>query len=65
MGGNAAQRDFCVSWPNQQKVTVPGLHFFRKDLGAATCHAYDQVVFTTSLKWKAMTNVPLYMMVNS
>ena len=65
MGGNAAQRDFCASWPNQQKVTVPGLHFFEEDSGATTCQACGEVAFITSLKGKAMTDVPLYMMVNS
>ena len=26
-----AQREFCRSWPNQQEVTVPGLHFIQED----------------------------------
>ena len=30
-----AQREFCRSWPNQQEVTVPGLHFIQEDSGAA------------------------------
>lgn len=30
-----AQRAFCRSWPNQQEVTVPGLHFIQEDSGAA------------------------------
>jgi haloalkane dehalogenase len=30
-----AQRDFCRTWPNQQEVTVPGLHFIQEDSGAA------------------------------
>ena len=25
------QRDFCRSWPNQQEVTVPGVHFIQED----------------------------------
>ena len=29
------QREFCRSWPNQQEVTVPGLHFVQEDSGAA------------------------------
>ena len=29
------QRDFCRSWPNQQEVTVPGLHFIQEDSGPA------------------------------
>lgn len=29
-----AQREFCRSWPNQQEVTVPGLHFIQEDSGA-------------------------------
>ena len=34
-----AQREFCRSWPNQQEVTVPGLHFIQEDSGAAIGHA--------------------------
>ena len=30
-----AQREFCRTWPNQQEVTVPGLHFIQEDAGAA------------------------------
>ena len=26
-----AQREFCRSWPNQQEITVPGLHFIQED----------------------------------
>ncbi|MDE2844428.1 MAG: haloalkane dehalogenase, partial [Chloroflexota bacterium] len=26
-----AQREFCRSWPNQQEVTVPGVHFIQED----------------------------------
>ena len=26
-----AQREFCRRWPNQQEVTVPGLHFIQED----------------------------------
>lgn len=29
-----AQRDFCRTWPNQEEVTVPGLHFIQEDSGA-------------------------------
>lgn len=25
------QREFCRSWPNQQEITVPGLHFIQED----------------------------------
>lgn len=25
------QRDFCAAWPNQERVTVPGLHFLQED----------------------------------
>ena len=28
------QRAFCRTWPNQQEVTVPGLHFIQEDAGA-------------------------------
>ncbi len=28
-----AQRDWCRSWPNQQEVTVPGIHFIQEDSG--------------------------------
>jgi haloalkane dehalogenase len=26
-----AARDFCRAWPNQQEVTVKGLHFIQED----------------------------------
>jgi len=26
-----AQRDFCRTWPNQDEITVPGLHFIQED----------------------------------
>lgn len=29
------QREFCRSWPNQQEVTVPGVHFIQEDSGVA------------------------------
>jgi haloalkane dehalogenase len=29
------QRAFCRTWPNQQEVTVPGLHFIQEDAGEA------------------------------
>ena len=29
------QRDFCRAWPNQQEVTVKGLHFIQEDSPAA------------------------------
>jgi haloalkane dehalogenase len=29
------QREFCRTWPNQQEVTVPGLHFIQEDSGVA------------------------------
>ena len=28
-----AQRDWCRTWPNQQEVTVPGIHFVQEDSG--------------------------------
>jgi haloalkane dehalogenase len=28
-----AQRDFCRTWPAQQEITVPGLHFVQEDSG--------------------------------
>ena len=28
-----AQREFCRTWPNQQEVTVPGVHFVQEDSG--------------------------------
>ena len=33
------QREFCRTWPNQQEVTVPGLHFIQEDSGPAIGHA--------------------------
>ena len=28
------QRDFCRTWPNQQEMTVPGIHFIQEDSGS-------------------------------
>ncbi len=28
------QREFCRAWPNQEEVTVPGIHFIQEDSGA-------------------------------
>jgi haloalkane dehalogenase len=28
-----AQREWCPTWPNQQEVTVPGIHFVQEDSG--------------------------------
>jgi haloalkane dehalogenase len=28
-----AQREFCRTWPNQDEVTVPGIHFIQEDSG--------------------------------
>ena len=25
------QREFCRSWPNQDEITVPGIHFIQED----------------------------------
>ena len=27
------QRDFCRTWPNQEEITVPGIHFIQEDSG--------------------------------
>ena len=39
-----AQREFCRAWPNQQEVTVPGIHFIQEDsphkVGAAIAEWY-------------------------
>ena len=36
------QREFCRSWPNQDEVTVKGLHFIQEDspveIGQAVAH---------------------------
>jgi Dihydrodipicolinate synthetase family len=34
-----AVRDFCRTWPDQAKVTVPGIHFTQEDSGAEIGHA--------------------------
>ena len=34
-----AQREFCRSWPNQQEVTVKGIHFVQEDSPAETGQA--------------------------
>ena len=33
------QREFCRSWPNQDEVTVPGIHFIQEDSADAIGHA--------------------------
>ena len=33
------QRDFCRSWPNQDEVTVPGIHFIQEDSPDQIGHA--------------------------
>lgn len=42
------QRDFCRTWPNQEEITVSGLHFIQEDspdeIGAATA-AFAKRVF--------------------
>ncbi len=30
-----SQREFCHAWPNQQEVTVPGMHYIQEDSPAA------------------------------
>ena len=30
-----AQREYCRTWPNQQEVTVPGIHFIQEDSPSA------------------------------
>jgi haloalkane dehalogenase len=39
-------RDFCRSWPNQQEVTVRGIHFLQEDspheIGPALAHFIRQ-----------------------
>lgn len=36
------QREFCRAWPNQQEVTVPGLHYIQEDSPAAIGQAIAQ-----------------------
>ena len=42
-----AQREFCRAWPNQQEVTVPGVHFIQEDspgeIGLAIAEWYVRV----------------------
>ncbi|MDE2779144.1 MAG: haloalkane dehalogenase [Chloroflexota bacterium] len=42
-----AQREFCRSWPNQQEVTVPGVHFIQEDspneIGQAIAEWYQGI----------------------
>lgn len=33
------QRDLCRAWPNQQEITVPGIHFLQEDSGDEIGHA--------------------------
>lgn len=37
-----AQRETCRAWPNQQEVTVPGLHFVQEDSGEQIGRAVAQ-----------------------
>ncbi len=41
------QRDFCRTWPNQQEVTVPGIHFIQEDsadqIGEAISSWYSEL----------------------
>ena len=41
------QREFCRSWPNQQEVTVPGVHFIQEDspheIGPAIADWYNTI----------------------
>jgi len=41
------QREFCRTWPNQEEITVPGLHFIQEDcpkeIGQATATFVKQV----------------------
>ena len=41
------QREFCRTWPNQQEVTVPGIHFIQEDspaeIGAAIAEWYSGI----------------------
>ena len=43
-----AQREFCRTWPNQQEVTVPGVHFIQEDspkeIGRAIAEWYGSLV---------------------
>ncbi|MCY4366390.1 MAG: haloalkane dehalogenase [Chloroflexi bacterium] len=42
-----AQREFCRAWPNQQEVTVPGVHFIQEDspdeVGTAIAEWYRRI----------------------
>jgi haloalkane dehalogenase len=32
-------RDFCRTWPDQDEITVPGIHFIQEDSGTEIGHA--------------------------
>lgn len=38
------QREFCRSWPNQEEITVPGLHFIQEDSSQAIGEALSAFV---------------------
>lgn len=42
-----AQREFCRTWPNQEEVTVPGIHFIQEDspheIGRALASWYTEL----------------------
>ena len=41
------QREFCRTWPNQQEITVKGLHFIQEDspleIGQAVAKWVDNI----------------------
>jgi haloalkane dehalogenase len=39
-----AQRDFCLGWPNQREVSLPGLHFVQEDSPVAIGRAIAEFV---------------------
>ena len=41
-----AQREFCRAWPNQQEITVQGLHFIQEDSPAEIGHAIARWLHT-------------------
>jgi haloalkane dehalogenase len=44
------QREFCRTWPNQQEVTVKGLHFLQEDSPAEIGQAVAS--WLESISWE-------------
>ena len=44
-----SQREFCRSWPNQEEVTVKGLHFIQEDSPLEIADAIEKWIHTEGI----------------